>query len=166
MNLARVIAVAAALALAAPAFAQDFTAWEGKNAVQEGDGGTKKTVNGIDFWADGSPPRKFKLIGYIHDRRHKSGLVGMVRMSGLESDIAKVAKANGGDAVILVASGAETVGRVATGFANTHSTTNASANVYGNSAYGHANTNSNTFGTAVATDVQKQESKYAVIQYL
>ena len=43
--------------------AQEFLPYEGKNAVQEGDGGTKKVVDGVDFWADGAPPRPFKLLG-------------------------------------------------------------------------------------------------------
>ena len=52
--------------------AQEFEKWEGKPNVQEGNGGTKKVVNGIDFWADGAPPRRFVLLGYIQDRRHKT----------------------------------------------------------------------------------------------
>ena len=37
--------------------AQEFLPYEGKNAIQEGEGGTKKVVDGVDFWADGAPPR-------------------------------------------------------------------------------------------------------------
>lgn len=56
--------------------AQEFIGYEGKNAVREGDGGAKKTVEGVDFWSDGAPPRKFVLLGYVTDRRHKSGIMG------------------------------------------------------------------------------------------
>jgi hypothetical protein len=124
-----VAAFMVAFGISLSAFGQDFLPFEGNNAVREGEGGTKKTVDGVDFWADGAPPRQFKLLGYITDRRHKTGLVGMVRMSGLESDIAEVAKKNGGDAVILVSSEAETVGTVG----NSVGSAQGSANTTGNS---------------------------------
>jgi hypothetical protein len=57
--------------------------------VREGTGGEKKTVDGIDFWANGAPPRKFQIIGFITDSRLKTGLIGMMRMSGLESSVAQ-----------------------------------------------------------------------------
>lgn len=96
----------------------DFIAYEGKGAVIEGKGGGKKVVEGIDFWSDGDPPLKYKLLGYLTDRRHKSGLFGMISMSGLQSNIAFEAKKVGGDAVILLYSDAETVGGVSNGFAS------------------------------------------------
>src|SRR5437773_10072368 len=105
------IAMAFVVTLTTSVTAQEFLPYEGKNAVREGEGGTKKVVDGIDFWADGAPPRPFKLLGYISDRRHKTGLLGMVRMSGRERGVADVAKKNGGDDVVLVASEAETAGR-------------------------------------------------------
>jgi hypothetical protein len=76
-------------ALRATAAAQEFEAWEGKPVIHEGQGGTKAVVDGIEFWDRGEPPRKYKIIGYIHDRRHKSG------MSHLRADIAAVAKRAG-----------------------------------------------------------------------
>lgn len=94
----------------ATATAAEFTAYEGRHAVREGEGGDKKTVDGIDFWSNGDPPRKFEIIGSLSDRRQKTGLIGMVRMSGLESDIAKGVKAVGGDAVILQSSSDDLVG--------------------------------------------------------
>lgn len=67
--------------LSAATFADDFKAYEGKNTTFDGNGGEKTTVDGIDFWANGAPPRKFKLLGYIEDTRLKSGLIGKLRMS-------------------------------------------------------------------------------------
>jgi hypothetical protein len=140
------------------AVADDFVAYEGKNAVQEGNGGEKKTVDGIDFWSNGAPPRKFKLLGFINDTRLKSGLLGKIRMSGLESSIAKEAKKAGGDAVILVDANAETTGQI--GHSNTSA--QASATNYSNTAtaQGHSWTNSATVA------VQKEHSRYAVVKYL
>ena len=71
------------------AAAADFVAYESKDSVREGTGGEKKTVDGIDFWANGAPPRKFQIIGFITDSRLKTGLIGMMRMSGLESSVAQ-----------------------------------------------------------------------------
>lgn len=138
--------------------AQEFLPYEGKNTVQEGEGGTKKVVDGVDFWADGAPPRTFKLLGYITDRRHKTGLVGWIRMSSLDSDVAKLAKENGGDAVILVASEAETVGTVGSSYGSARG----NANTVGGNTTMHAT----GWSTGSSAAVQKQQSKYAVVKYV
>lgn len=150
--------VSLALLHAADSSAQEFLAFEGKNAVREGEGGTKKTVDGVDFWADGAPPYRFKLLGFITDRRHKTGLVGMISMSNLEGSIAEVAKKNGGDAVIQVSSEAETVGVVT----NNYGSAQGSATTFGNTTSGSAT----GWSSGSAAKVQKQNSKFAVIKYM
>jgi hypothetical protein len=153
-----VLTISFALLSALPqALAADFVPFEGRNTWEEGNGGEKKVVDGIDFWLSGAPPRKFKLLGYINDKRHKTGLVGMVRMAGLESAVAKQAKDNGGDAVILIASEALTTGYVS----NTNTTANATASTYGNNTYARGTSS----GTTTTAAVQKQMSRYAVIKY-
>lgn len=139
-------------------FAADFVSYEGKDSIQEGNGGEKKTVDGIDFWSNGAPPRKFKLLGYITDTRLKSGLIGKLRMSGLDSSIAKEAKKAGGDAVILVDANAETTGYV--GMSNTSSQASATASGNTAMAQGHS------FTTGSTAAVQKQHSRYAVVKYI
>jgi hypothetical protein len=99
-----------ALCFPALALAQEFSAFEGKAKIYEGEGGTRKTVDGIDFWDNGAPPRKFQLIGFITDSRYESGWWGALAMDNLESDVAEVAKDAGGDAVIAVRSEAQSVG--------------------------------------------------------
>ncbi len=126
--------------------AQEFIGYEGKNAVREGDGGAKKTVEGVDFWSDGAPPRKFVLLGYVTDRRHKSGLIGIARMASLEKDVAAIVKENGGDAAILVNSESETVGRIDNGFAQSNGST--------------------TSGFGASVGIQKHNSKFAVVRYV
>jgi hypothetical protein len=140
------------------AWTQDFEAWQGKAIVHEGEGGTKQVVEGIDVWDRGSPPRKFIVIGYIHDKRHKSGLIGKISMSHLSRDVAEVAKQAGGDAVMIASSIVDTVGSIGGGF----SSTNASAQAFGNSAYGQAHTSSLAFAGGVRT----QESEFAVLKYV
>src|SRR5262249_10849547 len=43
----------------------DYQPYEGRNNVYEGDGGTKVVVDGVDFWANGSPPRKYAILGVV-----------------------------------------------------------------------------------------------------
>jgi hypothetical protein len=139
-------------------FAQEFVAYEGKNAIKEGEGGAKKTIDGVDFWSDGTPPYKFKIVGFITDRRHKTGLVGMFRMSNLESDIAEIAKNQGGDAVISISSESEVVGGIGQNFG----TATGSATTMGGVTTGSA------MGTSsmITQSVQKQNSKYMLVKYL
>ena len=143
---------------AVPVLAGDFVAYEGKDSLKEGTGGEKKTVDGIDFWSNGTPPRKFKVMGYINDTRLKTGLIGKFRMSGLESSIAKQVKQVAGDAVILVDASAETNGYV--GQSNTSAQATATGNGNTVTAYGSSST------TAVATAVQHEHTRYAVIKYV
>jgi hypothetical protein len=156
------------------AHAGDFAAYEGKDAIQEGNGGEKKVVGGVDFWSNGAPARKFKIIGYVTDSRLKSGLIGMMRMSGLDSSIAKEAKKAGGDAVILTNSDAVPKGNVS----NTQTNATTTANTAGNfDASTSGNSTTGTFGatttahdqsnsTAFAPPIEQQHTKYAVIKYL
>lgn len=156
------------------AAASDFVSYEAKDAIQEGTGGEKKNVDGVDFWSNGAPPRKFKIIGYITDARLKSGLIGMMRMSGLESSIAKEAKKAGGDAVILTNSEVETkfvsheTSTNSTGTANT--TGNMNATTSGNTTNGTFGATTNAVGHSTTSSydlhVEKQHTKYAVVKYL
>jgi hypothetical protein len=79
-----------------------FTEYRGQGIV-EGKGGTVRVVNGIDFWENGEPDRKYKILGVIDDSRGE----GLISRSGKDNAIAKVARERGGDAVILVGSSRE-----------------------------------------------------------
>jgi hypothetical protein len=83
----------------------NFTEYRGP-AVVQGNGGTVRVVDGIDFWENGNPDRKFKILGVIDDSRRDGIFTG----SGRDSAIAKVARERGGDAVILVDSDRELSG--------------------------------------------------------
>jgi hypothetical protein len=63
------------------------------SGIYEGKGGASKNVNGVDIWLVGTPPRKFRIIGYITDSR-PDGLIPMARR---DADLAAEAKKNGGD---------------------------------------------------------------------
>ena len=61
-----------ALALSATSTAyakQEYATYEGLDAIQQGRGGTKITKNGIDYWTNGTPPRRFQVLGFLTDAR-------------------------------------------------------------------------------------------------
>lgn len=77
----------------------DFATYEGRSIIEKGEGGSRVTRNGIDYWTNGRPPRCYQVIGYVNDRRNEQWdgghAVGSPR-------IAHLTKQAGGDAVILV----------------------------------------------------------------
>jgi hypothetical protein len=126
----------------------EFLPYEGKNTVQEGQGGTRKTVNGVDFWEDGAPPRRFQILGTITDRRRSNGLFSHV--GALEGDLVKLIKAQGGDAAIRSESQNEVIGVQGTsnGF-----------------AWGNRNWASG-FGGSYAAPVTVLNTRWTVVKYL
>ena len=110
----------------------------------EGQGGTKKVVDGMDVWTNGDPPRRFRILGIIDDERPG----GLIPMAGLKHDIVKKAREHGGDAVILLSSSSQLAGYY----------TAATAQFYGNSA--------TSFGSATTVPLTKRTSKFVVIKYL
>jgi hypothetical protein len=82
--------------------AADFTAHEGPD-VFEGKGGEKTSVDGVDFWLNGaSPPRKFRLLGYLTADINTAGLNGLISKKRLPSKIAAQTRELGADAVIVL----------------------------------------------------------------
>lgn len=129
---------------AAPAVAKSrFQPYEGADAVLEGKGGTRITKNGIDYWTSGMPPRRFKVLGLIEDRRGTGVLAGEAIGS---KSVAKAAKQAGGDAVVFLSADTRMTGVV----------TGGQASAYGNQAY----------GSGWAAPVGRTTSKLAVVKYL
>ena len=124
----------------------NYQPYEARNAVVEGQGGSKTVVDGVELWENGDPPRTFKIIGIIDDSR-PGGLIPMAR---LRSDIARKAKEAGGDAAIKIYSQQQINGYFSTGGANVSAHGN-HATAYGSSYTGAARTNT---------------AKFVVIQYL
>lgn len=149
VSVALILATAVALPVAVHA-GPEFLPYEGRNAIHEGQGGERKTVDGVDFWFDGAPPHRFQVLGVITDRRRKNGLIGAIRMHSLDPDIAKLVKGAGGDAVILTEREDEVVG--VSGFGNAY-------------AWGNGNS-ANAFGSSFAAPVKELNSRYTVVKYL
>ena len=103
----RLLAVIGALSLLLAGCATtEFKPYEAKNNVFEGKGGTKVVIEGVDVWDNGEPPRKFTVLGVIDDDRPQHPVL----MLSVRSDIAKKAKASGGDGVIQAGSKSELFG--------------------------------------------------------
>ena len=132
---------------ALPAHAQEFNKLHARQPlIIEGNGGTMEIVDGIELWSSGDPPHRFEVLGYIEDNRRVSGLINQMRLKGLPGKLAKIAKENGGNAVVLIDSSKETIGYYSQG--------NATAS--GNTAW----------GSATAVPIEKRSSRYAVVKYL
>ena len=96
--------------IASPAWAGvQFSTYEGPDSVQTGTGGAKITKDGIDFWTDGTPPRKYQVLGFITDSRSDKALSGHAIGSG---GLAKRVHEAGGDALIVVDQSKENAGMV------------------------------------------------------
>jgi hypothetical protein len=89
----------------------EFTAYK-DNTIFEGHGGVVRSVNGIELWTDGSPDRKFRILGVVAVKQGTTlrlpGLLDTLAQSAQwmqsspESHLASEAKAHGGDAVIII----------------------------------------------------------------
>ena len=74
------------LAFLTPAPAQagsEYSAYQGPDAIRTGTGGSSVTRNGVDYWTHGTPPRKYKVIGYLTNRRRVRAL--MTKVAGSQS---------------------------------------------------------------------------------
>jgi hypothetical protein len=136
-----------------------YSTFEGGRII-EGTGGTKKTVEGIDIWKLGTPPRKFRIIGIIDDKRRQS----LIGMASYESTIVKKAKEAGGDGVIFLDSRKEIVGYYNPGTSGTARTTG-TANSYGGNTQYQSTTTYQTRGSTSTAMVDKI-STIAVIEYV
>lgn len=102
MKTLNLLVVALTSALLVSCSTTRFTEYRGASVLQ-GKGGTVRTVEGIDFWENGEPDRKYRILGIIDDTRGE----GLISRAGKDSDIAKVARQYGGDAVVLIGSDRE-----------------------------------------------------------
>jgi hypothetical protein len=89
---------------------QQFAAYEGSTNVFKGQGGTKVTSDGVDFWTTGSPPRNYQVLGILTDQRRDQHFAA----SSFGSDVAAEAKRVGDNAVVILDEGKEFVGTYST----------------------------------------------------
>jgi hypothetical protein len=90
------VAVLASLGLTPGCTSVDFQTYEGRNRFSEGAGGTRVTVSGVDIWTNGTPPRRFEMLGVLTvDIGEGWGATDIVR-----SEVASQVRRAGGDAAI------------------------------------------------------------------
>ena len=139
------LALGVALLLMAGCATTVFKPFEARINSFEGKGGTKTTVDGMDIWDNGDPPRRYKILGILEDERPN----GPIAMASLMSDIVQKAKEAEGDAVIQISSESQLAGMYSTG--------SAFASGYGNSA--------SAYGSSVAVPIGRRLTKFAVIRF-
>lgn len=94
----RTLVIAFAATLLAACATVNYQSYEGKNNLYEGQGGSKVESGGVDFWANGTPPRKYTIVGYVTSEIGSGyGDEAMIR-----SSVASEVKKRGGDAAIQV----------------------------------------------------------------
>lgn len=120
-----------------------FEAYEARNSIVEGQGGSRTEKDGVDFWTMGDPPRRYQIIGIIRDNRGTGVFHGNAVGS---SGIAKKVREVGGDAVILLDQN--------TALKGIYSQGQATAN--GNQAS----------GSAFAIPIQERTTTFVVVKYL
>jgi hypothetical protein len=134
--------------------------------VGQGQWGTRKVVDGVDIWTMGAPPRKYRVLGVIHDTRPDTPY----QVSRYYHDIAAKVKQAGGDAAIKVSSRSEYTGTAS--FANATTTTSGgftgtgyrSGNVV--DVAGNVNTTSNTYASGMSVPTYRYQGQFLVIRYL
>jgi hypothetical protein len=123
----------------------DYYAYYG-SGIYVGTGGASKSVNGIDLWVTGSPPRKFRIIGYITDTR----LGGPIAMAGRDAGLAREAKKAGGDGLLLASDLTNNMGAYSTSYV---------------AVVGTGNVMTAT-GTGVSMPIIQRQARYYVIKYV
>ena len=127
-----------------------------------GTGGAPKKVEGLDFWIEGTPPRKFIVIGIIQDERPG----GRIPMAMRDKRVAQKAKAQGGDAIVITSDEREVLGSVSSGQSFSSGQATASAYGIGNMGFGQAYGTSTTTGYGFAAAVSRRHARYYVLKYL
>jgi hypothetical protein len=78
--------------------------------VLRGHGGASKNVDGIDLWVVGTPPRKFRIIGYIEDSRPG----GPIPMAARNPQLAALVRQRGGEGLLLNSDTTQVMGSFST----------------------------------------------------
>lgn len=125
---------------------QQYAAYEGRNAEQQGEGGTRFSSDGIDFWTTGMPPRRYKILGVLTDTRRNQKFAA----ASFASDVATKVREIGGNAVIYQNEGTEYIG--------TYNMGQATATSYGNTA--------NVVGSGFGVAISNKSTQLLVIKYL
>ena len=92
------IAAAAFVLAAGPALAADFAAYDGKDVMRDGTGGTKIVTDGVEVWTTGTPPHHYRILGVLTDKRG----TGLLSGSATGGSVARHIRSLGGDGAIIL----------------------------------------------------------------
>ena len=126
--------------------------------VCTGTGGASRSIDGMDFWIEGTPAQKYEVIGVITDNRRGS----ILQMALRNGAIASLAKAHEGNAVMVADDEREVVGSISTG--SSYTTGQATITPY--PSYVSAIGSAQTTGTGITALRTRRSAKYYVIRYL
>lgn len=84
----------------------EFRAYEDGGRIYTGSGGSKETVDGVDIWRNGAPPRPYKILGIVDDTRRKN----LFSSGGAIDDIVEEVQDREGDAAIILSQGLQQLG--------------------------------------------------------
>jgi hypothetical protein len=144
-------------AIALSSCASNYYSYSG-SPVLTGNGGASKNINGIDLWVVGTPPRQYRVVGYIEDTR----LGGPIPMAMRNPQLAAMVRKQGGDALLLSSDNEQIMGSFST--ANASATGWGSATTFGNTTT--FNGGANAFGTGMTMPIVRRSSRYYVIKYV
>lgn len=90
---------ALALCLAACTTA-DYTTYEYRNGnkVIDGEGGSKRLVDGVEIWDDGDPPHRYRIMGMLRVSDYDQPYVNLSMLRAIADQVRR----NGGSAAILL----------------------------------------------------------------
>jgi len=114
----------------------------------------------------GPPNRPYHVLGSVDVDTPVGRLFeGSEQVTTLKPAI-RLAGQHGADAIIVIAQDVETRGYSTTAFAQGQSSTNFNASAYGNSIYGHANTTTNTWGSAFSMPNRQGKARVLAIKFI
>jgi hypothetical protein len=152
-----IVLLLAGLCLALSGCASSYYDYSG-SPVLHGQGGASKNVGGIDIWVIGTPPRNYRIIGYVEDHRP----AGPLTMAARNPQLAALCRQRGGDALLL--SGEENEFMGSAGFATANATGWGNATTFGNQTT--FNGGATAFGNGMSVALKRRNSRYYVIKYV
>lgn len=102
-------AVLAVATLLAGCTSNEYQPYEARDPFREGQGGTRRTVGGIDIWQNGTPPRRYQIIGVLTVTLGE----GIGHRALVENSVVQQTRRRNGDGAILVGSDSDVTGAVA-----------------------------------------------------
>ena len=98
LNLILLISFISASLIVSGCRPEGFHWWEGNNSIVVGKGATRETVEGIDIWMNGDPPRKFRVMRIVSDVRPGS----IPSLPEVQREVVTKVRELGGDAGIII----------------------------------------------------------------